>query len=157
MRHWPARRWAVAAGGTIVAALLIAVPTAVLPTPWFGRDLPVTWWSYPTLALTAILSGLLLASYRAEPGPAARPQRRAWIGAALSWFAVGCPVCNKLALLALGYTGAITWFAPLQPLLAVTSVGLLSWALWARLRAARSCPAPRRAGTTDVSSPAPPR
>ncbi|MFC5996474.1 hypothetical protein ACFQE5_19910, partial [Pseudonocardia hispaniensis] len=98
--NWSARRWGVAAGGAVVAALLIAVPTAVLPTPWFGRDLPVTWWSYPTLALTAILSGLLLASYTAEPGTAPiRPQLRALVGAALSWFAVGCPVCNKIALL----------------------------------------------------------
>ena len=37
----------------------------------------------------------------------------------LAWFAVGCPVCNKLALLALGYSGAITWFTPVQPFLAL--------------------------------------
>ncbi|EPR75477.1 hypothetical protein ADILRU_2020 [Leifsonia rubra CMS 76R] len=30
----------------------------------------------------------------------------------LAWFAVGCPVCNKIALLALGYTGALACPAP---------------------------------------------
>lgn len=118
----------------------LAVPTAIIPTPFFGREIPVTWWSYPTLALTAVLSGLLLATYVGAP-PSPRPEsRRAWAGAALSWFAVGCPVCNKLVLLALGYTGAMTWFAPVQPLLALGSVGLLGWALRARLRARASCP-----------------
>lgn len=47
-------------------------------------------------------------------------------GGLLSYFAIGCPVCNKLVVLALGSSGAISWFAPLQPLLAVASVGLLA-------------------------------
>src|SRR5699024_8091455 len=58
------------------------------------------------------------------------------------WFAVGCPVCNKIALLALVYSGALTWFAPLQPLLAVTALALAGWALAVRLRGEISCPVP---------------
>lgn len=137
---WGLRNWSVAVAATAGTAVLVAVPTAIIPTPWFGREIPVTWWSYPTLTVSALLSGLLIASYVGGP-PAPRPESgRAWVGAALSWFAVGCPVCNKLVLLAMGYTGAMTWFAPVQPLLAVGSVGLLGWALRARLRSAVSCP-----------------
>lgn len=61
------------------------------------------------------------------------------VGAVLAWFAVGCPVCNKLALVALGYSGALTWFAPLQPLLAVTAVVLTGLALVWRLKGSVSC------------------
>lgn len=61
-------------------------------------------------------------------------------GTVLAWFAVGCPVCNKLALLALGYSGAITWFAPIQPLLAVGALLLTGGALVFRLRGQVYCP-----------------
>ena len=58
----------------------------------------------------------------------------------LAFFAVGCPVCNKLVLIALGYTGALQWFAPVQPFLAVGGIALLGWALRARLRGQLACP-----------------
>jgi hypothetical protein len=64
------------------------------------------------------------------------------VGGLLAYFAVGCPVCNKLVVLALGATGALEFFAPLQPALAVLGVVVLGVALRARLRAARSCPLP---------------
>jgi hypothetical protein len=53
---------------------------------------------------------------------------------------VGCPVCNKLVLLALGSAGAMTWFEPVQPLLQLAAVGVLVWALDVRLRGERACP-----------------
>ena len=64
------------------------------------------------------------------------------VGGVLAWFAVGCPVCNKIALLALGYAGAITWFAPLQPVLAIGALALTSVALVLRLRGQVACPLP---------------
>ena len=48
-------------------------------------------------------------------------------------FAISCPVCNKLVVLALGTSGALTYFAPIQPLLGFLSVGLLLYALRAQL------------------------
>ena len=63
-------------------------------------------------------------------------------GSMLAWFAVGCPVCNKLALLALGYSGAITWFAPVQPFLALAAMVLTGAALVWRLRGQVACPVP---------------
>ena len=58
----------------------------------------------------------------------------------LSFFAVGCPVCNKLVVAALGTTGAVEVFAPVQPLLAVASVALLAVALRRRLATRSACP-----------------
>ena len=65
---------------------------------------------------------------------------RGTAGALLTFFAVGCPVCNKLVLLALGYAGALQWFAPVQPYLAGLAIVLLMWALVVRLRGQVACP-----------------
>ena len=139
LRTWSARRWWVAAAASVLTALVVALPTAMIPTPVFGREIPTTWWAWPTLALTAVFGGLLVASYVREPGtvPAAGGglDRRGTVGGLLSFFAVGCPVCNKLVLLALGTSGAVTWFAPLQPWLAAGSLVLLAVALAWRVRA----------------------
>lgn len=71
-----------------------------------------------------------------------RNSRFGMAGTVLAWFAVGCPVCNKIALLALGYTGAITWFAPIQPFLALGALVLTGVALLWRLRGQVACAMP---------------
>ncbi|MBC3193434.1 hypothetical protein H7X46_20435 [Pseudonocardia sp. C8] len=140
LKTWTARQWTVAAVATIATAVVVAVPTAVLPTPLFWRQIPTPAWAYPVLGLVAVLSGLVAATYvRAPGGPGGR---RASAGALLGFFAVGCPVCNKLVLLVLGYTGAMAWFEPVQPMLAVLAVIGLAAALRVRLRGAASCPRP---------------
>ncbi len=148
------RRLVAALAGALATAIVIGVPTVVIPNPVFGRAIPVTWWSYPVLAVVSVLSGLLLATYVRDSDDTVVPDevredrapRRGLVAGVLSFFAVGCPVCNKIVLLALGTTGAVTWFAPLQPLLALASVGGLVWALRARLAGLRACPVPDRVG-----------
>lgn len=75
-----------------------------------------------------------------------RPPRPRTAGAiiagAVSAFAVGCPVCNKIVVLALGASGALTYFAPAQPLLALASLAMLAHALRRRLRVDVMCPIP---------------
>jgi len=60
-------------------------------------------------------------------------------GGVLSFFAVGCPVCNKLVVLAVGVSGALSYWAPVQPFLAAASVALLGLAAHRRLRGLKSC------------------
>jgi hypothetical protein len=152
MRHWGTRRWVTAVVAGLVITLAVGIPTDVIPNPVFGRPVDVTWWSYPVLALTAVLGGLLVATYvRADPGAADGvsdragddeldpPGKMGGLGGLLSFFAVGCPTCNKLIVVALGTTGALDWFAPAQPILAVASLLLLGWALRTRLRASDVC------------------
>ena len=115
------------------ALLLIGVPTALIPTPWFGREIPPRTLDYLFLALTVPLMAALGATY-ALPLACPTRERQLTAGGMLSFFAVGCPVCNKLVVLALGWGGAMTYFAPIQPLLGVVSLGLLGYALWSRLR-----------------------
>ncbi len=151
LTSWSRRRWTAAVGAFASTVAVIAIPTAMVPTPVFGREVPPTWWSWPVLIVTAALSGLLFATYVREPGTtasgdggpeAAHLDRKGVAGGALTFFAVGCPVCNKIALLALGSAGALRWFAPVQPYLAVAALGLLAWALKARLDGQRACPVP---------------
>lgn len=125
----------------VAVVLAIGIPTDVVPNPVFGRPVDVTWWSYPVLAVTAVLGGLLVGTYVRDDElvDVDRPGRVGGVGGLLSFFAVGCPVCNKLVVVALGATGARQWFEPVQPLLALASVVLLAWALRARLRASVAC------------------
>jgi hypothetical protein len=172
LRAWTSRQWVTAAVGAVVTALAIGLPTDVIPNPVFGRPVDVTWWSPWVLVATAVLGGLVLATYVAVPGspksaspesgpandppphrdadqaggdsrnPVAdeRPARLASVGGLLGFLAVGCPVCNKLVVVALGTTGALSWFAPIQPVLAVASVVVLAIALRTRLRGQVACP-----------------
>lgn len=160
LRSWSVRRWRVAAGAAVVSGLALGIPTDVIPNPWFGRQgTPVLWWSYPALFLTAVLSGLLFATYVNDRPPTAigepagdptagdpnlvdRPGRLGSLAGMMSFFAIGCPVCNKIAVVALGAAGATKWFAPVQPVLAVISFALIAWALRARLRGEIACPSP---------------
>lgn len=145
LARWSPRRRLVATVAAVFTGLVIALPTAMIPTPIFGREIATTWWAWPILVVSSALSGLLLASYVREPGEAAfgeRVNRTGTVGGFLTFFAVGCPVCNKVALIALGYAGALQWFAPIQPYLGMGGIALLLWALRARLRGEVSCAVP---------------
>jgi hypothetical protein len=115
--------------------LVVGVVTAVIPTPLFVRMTPVTFSNFVFWVLPALLFGPVLAStiVPIRP-PTCDVTNRTLAGGVLSFLAVGCPVCNKLVVLALGVSGALTYFEPIQPLLGLLSVGLLGYALWLRLR-----------------------
>lgn len=135
-------RYGVALIATVLTFLLLAIATDIIPNPLFGRDVPVRPWELPVAALTALLTGAWFGLQRkgAEikltslgPGPL------------LAFFAIACPVCNKLVLLALGTSGALGLWAPLQPYLAVVSllllVGAVGWAWYRRPCADEACSA----------------
>ncbi|MFP4635938.1 MAG: hypothetical protein ACLFRD_08755 [Nitriliruptoraceae bacterium] len=149
IRSWGPRRRGAAIAGAAAVALAIGLPTVMIPNPIFSRMIPVQWWNYPVWIATAALSGLLLATYVREGDAAAvddRPSRRGGLGGVLAYFAVGCPVCNKLVVIALGTSGAMSWFAPLQPILAVGALALLVVALRGRLRGQAACAVPGSLG-----------
>ena len=177
---WSARRWLVAASVAIGTLLLLGLPTAVIPNPVFGREIAPTDWAFEVLVITSVLGGLLAATYvrnddpgivvlgapAAPPGRAAapemlpspvdeRPARRGAVGAFLAYLAIGCPVCNKVVLLALGSTGAIQFFAPVQPYLGAAGLIVLTWALVVRLRGEMVCSLGSRPKASGTSAPPP--
>lgn len=106
---------------------------------------PVTWWDYPVWAISAMLVGLIAATYvkLGDAGPGAADRSRRTVGATLlSTLAVGCPICNKLVVAAIGVSGALSYWAPLQPVLGLLSIGLLLTGLALRLRGTVACQSP---------------
>lgn len=148
---WSVRRWLAAAGVAAGTYLLIGATTAVLANPLFGRSVPPTQWSGNVLLASAVLSGLLAATYvrnegaapiRLDPvevSPGRGTARAGALGTLLAYLAIGCPVCNKLALLLLGTTGALHLYAPIQPYLGAAGLAMLALALVVRLRGEVSC------------------
>ncbi len=139
--NWPLRRLVTAISTAVLSALVIGIPTAVIPTPFFGRSVSVTSWSIPVLVITSILTGLLVATY-ISIDPVIREDRSLKIGGLggfFSFIAIGCPVCNKVALLALGATGAVKFFAPVQPYLATAGIALLLFATRKRILGESNC------------------
>lgn len=156
LRLWTRRQWIAALLGTLGFGLLVGLSTVLIPNNVFARDIETVAWNYPVWIVTSVLAGMLLATYVSPTGEKAPPapeeaeddQRGSALGVAggiLAWFAVGCPVCNKLALIALGYSGAITWFAPIQPFLGAAAIILTAVALVVRLKGQIACAAPVRA------------
>jgi hypothetical protein len=118
IRRWSIRRWVVAGIASALTALFIGVPTGIVRTGFYTRMTPVLWWNYPI-----------------------------WVASLLSLLAVGCPVCNKLVVLAVGATGAMNLWAPVQPVLGVVSLTLLLWAFARRLRSEVACAVPTASRT----------
>jgi hypothetical protein len=146
------RRFAVhAVLWTLAALVAFGLVAAIIPNPIFGRQVPVETFAIAVWLLSAPLMGLLGATYTAsatiadaEPAPfliapaSAAPDRDGTtLGAVASFgafLAIGCPVCNKVALVLLGSSGAMTIFAPLQPVIGAASLILLSGTLAWRFR-----------------------
>jgi len=142
IRGWGTRRFLVALVAGASWLVLSGVPTDLIDTPFFVRMTPAVWWNYPLWMAGAVLVGMLAATYVAgsrRDRPAASHGGKVFGGGLLSVFAVGCPVCNKLIVFALGASGALTYFAPLQPVLGLFTLGLLLYALHARVDGERSC------------------
>lgn len=138
------------AGASLVAFGLVA---AIIPNPVFGRQVPPETFAIAVWLASAPLMGMLGATYSAPAAPARTPaqplplvpERAAAVAgrdgtllgtvASLGAFlAIGCPVCNKVALVLLGASGAMTVFAPLQPLIGAASLALLAGTLAWRFR-----------------------
>ena len=145
---WP--RAVVFAG---IAAVLIAVPSDLIDTPIFGRPVEVRWIDYVILAVTSALIGLIFA-IRPEPSEVAATEelavtvdrqgtRTIW-GGFVSFLAVGCPVCNQAVVALIGVSGALSWWAPVQPFVGLLAVGLLLYTLRKRLNTYKlaTCPVP---------------
>jgi hypothetical protein len=123
---------AAAVAGLYVVAL--GIPAGMIPSPLFHRVVPADIWNLLSWLVPAVLFGPLAATYLVPWPRSCRVGGRAGAGGVLSFLAAGCPVCNKLVVLAVGASGALAYYRPLQPLLGAMSVILLGVALGVRFR-----------------------
>ena len=148
--------WPRAGVAAAVTALAIGIPTDIIANPLFDREIPVRWWEYPVFALTVLLTAAWFGIQTApsDKSTGALPTT----GAVLAFFAVGCPVCNKLVIAAIGVSGAMGFWAPLQPVVASASVLLMAGAVayrWRRRDCGDQCsvsPATHTAASSPASS-----
>lgn len=136
--------WVRATPAAAVAAVVIAVPSDLLDNPVFGRPIPPKPIDYVILTVTASLIGLILAIRPERSGDSERQETRTLWGGFVSFLAVGCPVCNQAVVALIGTSGALSWWAPVQPIVGLVAVGLLLYTLRLRLRTYRltACPLP---------------
>lgn len=92
---WPARRWLVAAVAGVLTALVVGVPTGIVETPFYTRMTPVLWWNYPVWLATAVLGGLIVATYVRTPETSQATTGASAGGGLLSVLAVGCPCATR--------------------------------------------------------------
>lgn len=152
----------------LVAFIGYGMVSAIIPNPVFGRQIPPEAFAIAVWLLSSPLIGIVGATYTAPmpaavaqplafasvaPLAAARPvepaeERRSstlgTLGSLGAFLAIGCPICNKLALMLLGTSGALSIWAPIQPVLGGLSLVLLAvtaaWRIRLRIRGG-ACPA----------------
>ncbi len=135
------------AGMGLAVLLLVGIPSGVIPNPFFVRPLDARATDFVFLGAMAALAVALGATYGVPA--ACPPQDGKALGSGLLLFVgIGCPVCNKVVLLLVGATGAVTYFEPIQPLFSLAAFALMAVALALRLRDIR------RFGTTAPAVPA---
>ena len=140
------RFWVVAVLATAGSLIFLGVPTAVIPNPFFVRMTQTQPFIVAVWLGSAPLIGLLIATYVRSPTRVVDPDRnetgtvRTTLAGVAAYLAIGCPICNKVVVAALGVSGALNYFAPLQPIIGAGSLGLLGATLTWRLRdRARRC------------------
>lgn len=145
LRALPSATWRRAIPYSLVAAVVIAVPSDLINTSLFGRPVEPRAIDYVILAITAGLIGSILA-IRPEQltGRDEQEQTRTIWGGFVSFLAVGCPVCNQAVVALIGTSGALSWWAPVQPLVGLLAIALLVHTLRRRLETYElaACPIP---------------
>lgn len=150
-----ARYLALSSVAVVVSLVAVGLVSAIIPNPVFGRAIPPEPFAIVVWLVSGLLMGLLAGTYLAPPpltpvtlgapGSAVAPEadqdatRRStsalgYAGGIAAFLAIGCPVCNKVVLVLLGTSGALTFWAPLQPIVGLASVVLLAGGLAWRLR-----------------------
>ncbi len=133
------RGWTLAIIGGIVSLLLIGIVASLFDNPVFSRQLEARPQDYVIWVLTALLGGLILGTFAVADTSA--NQGKAATGGFLSVIAVGCPICNKVAVMLLGTSGALNFFGPSQLFIGIASLLLLAWTLLLRAQAVvGACP-----------------
>lgn len=157
------RAWVL--GWTLVSLLAYGLVTAIIPNPVFGRQVPPEPFAYGVWLLSAPLMGFIAATYSGVAAGAVGPGRAqvlvpagdatatalpsiegrtssvGMIASIGTFLAIGCPVCNKIALVLLGTSGALSIWAPIQPFLGAASLALLALTVAWRVRQMNTGPA----------------
>lgn len=126
----------------LLSAPLMGIMGATYTSPWVTAAAPRNFVDGEAVAIAlpgtpAAAAASRSASVVSAGGASAAEERSTWLGGVASlgaFLAIGCPVCNKIALLLLGASGALSVWAPIQPVLGAVSLALLIGTVAWRLR-----------------------
>jgi len=118
----------------LVFLLLFGGITAIVSNPWFTRMIPTTPLDWFFLAFSSLLIGAYTGVHFYKKKTAKTCNAMAVSGGAGSFFAFACPICNKLLVVLFGATALMSYFEPYRPVLGLISNGLLTGALYWRVR-----------------------
>ena len=124
VRFFGTRGWTASILGALASGVVVGIPTAMIDNPVFVRMTPIRSQDYVIWLATALLAGLIIGTYAVSTDANQKPLLS---GGLLSAFAVGCPVCNKLVVLLIGTSGALSFFAPLQIYIGLAALTLLAY------------------------------
>lgn len=108
--------------------ILLGSISAIITNPFFNRMTPIFFFDWIILILTSLLVGIYVGLYYYIKNHKNLSNSCAVGGGILGFLAFSCPVCNKLILFVLGFSGAMTYFAPIQPFLGIFGILLLIYA-----------------------------
>lgn len=110
--------------------LLFGIPTALIPTQWFGRMTPARTLDYLFLLANSALLGAYIGLYYYEKSAITkRTDTLATSGSIFNILAVGCPICNKVLVALLGFSAVLTYVEPARVWFGLASTALVSVAL----------------------------
>ena len=138
-RWWSVRQRTVALGVFAATFIVLGEVGQTLPPNSADRTYPVEWWNWVTLPASALLMGMIAATFVVQGG------RRALAGAStggagtVAAIVMACPVCSPLAIPLLGTSGLLAFLVPDRGLIALVSVVMLALTLLLRLRASTTC------------------
>ncbi len=139
LRLFGPKGWLLSLLGMASTLVFTGIPTEMIQNPWFTRMTPVRTQDYVFWMITSVLMGLIIGSFAVSSKIGG--QGKALSGGFISYLAIGCPICNKIVVLLLGVSGALSFFAPLQFYLGLGSVLLLLWTLRLRTQSlSEACP-----------------
>jgi hypothetical protein len=139
LRWWSTPQRLVAAVVFVLIFGVIGEVGQTLPPANAGRTFPVQWWNWVTLAASAALIGLIVATFIRPGGRRALAGAGSGSAGTIAAIVMACPVCSPLAIPLLGTGGLLAFLVPDRGWIALASIVLLALTLLLRLRAASSC------------------
>ena len=145
------RGWLVVVTAAAVSAGVMGIPTVMFNNPWFVRMTATRPQDYVVWVGSALLIGVITGTYAGRPRGGG--DGRALAGGLLAYLAIGCPICNKLVVVLLGVSGALSVFGPAQLVIGIASLLLLGWTLLLRVDALSrtDCVLPLGTGTSAAA------
>lgn len=138
-RWWSPGQRRLAVAVSVFAFLVIGEIGETLPPESAGRVYPVEWWNWVTLVASAMLIGLIAATFVVPGGRRGLASAGSGSAGTVAAIVMACPVCSPLAIPLLGTGGLLAFLVPDRGWVALASVALLALTLLLRLRASTTC------------------